>query len=260
MLLAVDIGNTNTGIALFKTGSGASTSDPIASWRTRTIHDMTADELAMQTRSLVSRFTEGSEQISSTVIASVVPAQTIEWVESIEATFGHEPLVLGPGVKTGMKILIDDPREVGADRIAGAVAAWAQFGRACIVVDLGTATTLDVVSSEGHYRGGAIAPGIDVSLQALVGRAAKLSEIDLIPPKRALGASTVECMRSGVILGAASMIDGMVVRLKSEIDEAEAPVIATGGFASLMSQITDSINFVDPMLVLRGLWIIASRN
>ena len=167
--------------------------------------------------------------------------------------------MVGPGVRTGMPLAIDNPHEVGADRIANAVAAFERFGGPCIIVDFGTATNFDVVSAAGEYLGGVIAPGIEVSLEALTSRAARLGRIDLAPPARVIGKSTVECLRSGIVHGTVAMVDGMVVRLKEELSP-DALVIATGGLAPLVTSLSVEIDEQDPLLTLEGLRLVHVRN
>ena len=173
---------------------------------------------------------------------------------------GHEPLVIGPGVRTGMPIRLDNPRELGADRLVNAVAAWARFGRACIVVDFGTAITYDVVSDEGEYLGGIISPGLEISLDALVGRAAKLPQVELGEPRALIGKTTADAVRSGIVYGFAGQVDGIVARLRAELG-VDAPVIATGGLAHhLVPAFAESVEQVDDMLTLEGLRLIQEIN
>ena len=189
-----------------------------------------------------------------------MPELAPEWVEMARRYLGHEMLVVGPGVKTGMPIRTDNPRELGADRLVNAVAAWARFGRACIVVDFGTAITYDVVSAEGEYIGGIISPGLEISLEALSRRAAKLPQVELGEPRSLIGKTTADAVRSGIVYGFAGQVDGIVARLREELGE-DTPVIATGGLAHhLVPSFTESIDAVDDLLTLEGLRLIWELN
>ena len=198
------------------------------------------------------------EAIDEVGIASVVPRLTQQWVEMCEKHLGVEAFVVGPGARTGMRIAMKNPAEVGADRIVNAVAAFEKYGGPCIVADYGTATTFDVISAEGDYIGGVIAPGIEVSLEALTTRAAKLIKVELVEPEHAIGKSTTEALQSGAVYGFAGEIEGIVHAIWDELGE-HAQVIATGGLAELIARHTDVIAAVDPFLTLRGIEIVMRR-
>jgi type III pantothenate kinase len=194
------------------------------------------------------------------VISSTVPELAPEWAEMARRYLGHEALVVGPGIKTGMPIRMDNPRELGADRLVNALAAWSRFRSACIVVDFGTAITYDVVSAEGEYLGGIISPGIEISLEALARRAAKVPAIELGEPRSLIGKSTADAVRSGIVYGFAGQVDGIVGRLRAELG-GDARVIATGGLAHhLVPAFTESIDAVDDLLTLDGLRLIWELN
>jgi type III pantothenate kinase len=192
------------------------------------------------------------------VVASVVPELTVAYQALADRYLDHPAVVVGPGVRTGMPLLVDNPHEVGADRIANAVAAHARFGGPCVVVDFGTATTLDVVSANGEFVGGVIAPGVDSGLDALSQRAARLMRVELAAPPTTIGRNTVECMQSGLVLGAAAMVDGMVSRIAIELG-AQPIVIATGGLAPLVLPHSVLIEEHEPMLTIEGLRLVHER-
>lgn len=254
MLLAADVGNTQTHIGIF------SGDEIAAQWRTSTEPRRTADELALVFQEFLSF--EGlsfSKQVTGVVISSVVPTLTSALREMVERYFHFDPILVEPGVRTGMPILTDNPKEVGADRIVNAVAAHSLVGGPCIVVDFGTATTFDAVSENGEYLGGAIAPGIEVSAEALWRVAAQIQKIELTVPRSVVGRSTVEAVRSGVVLGAAAMVDGMIERMQKELG-GHAAVVATGGLAPLVLEECTSTVRHEPSLTLLGLRIIYERN
>ena len=253
MLLAIDIGNTETVVGVFQ-------ADRLEwHWRSSTVKERTADELAL----LLGGFLEQkglsfSRQITGVAIASVVPDQTQALRSMVRDYFHFQPIVVEPGTRTGISILYDNPRDVGADRIANAVAAFAKFGGPAIVVDFGTATTFDVISAEGDYLGGVIAPGLRISATALADAAARLPMVEIAPPRSVIARSTVESVQAGLVLGTASMIDGMVERIVKELGDAE--VIATGGLAELVISHCVSIRHHEPWLTLEGLRLIFDRN
>ena len=254
MLLVVDVGNTQTH---FGTVRGE---EIVERWRFATDRSSTSDELGAALSSLLALRGHGFADISASVLSSTVPELAPEWVEMARRYLRQEMLVVGPGVKTGMPIRTDNPRELGADRLVNAVAAWARFQRACIVVDFGTAITYDVVSADGEYLGGIISPGIEISLEALARRAAKLGQIELGEPRALIGKSTADALRSGIVYGFAGQVDGIVGRLRAELD-ADAPVIATGGLAHhLVPAFTASIDTVDDVLTLEGLRLVWELN
>lgn len=249
MLLAIDVGNTHTVAGVYQDAT------LLHDWRVSTFRGATVDELAAQHDQIMQLRGGALTDIDHMVIASVVPTLTSGYQE-LSAKYMDEPaVVIGPGVRTGMPLAIDNPHELGADRLVNAVAAYRHYQCACIVVDFGTATTFDCVSGAGEYLGGAIAPGIETSLDALSNRAARLLKVDLVPPARTIGKSTVESLQSGLIFGAVAMVDGMVSRLADEMGE-EVAVVATGGLASLIAPLSEEIDDQDPLLTLSGLRIV----
>jgi type III pantothenate kinase len=270
MLLAMDVGNTETVIGLF--GPGEDSPDAMGfgranderglafHWRLSTAPERTPDELAVTLVQLLDL--EGLDlraDVSAMVICSSVPSVSTSLRRMANRWFADRPVtVLGPGTKSGMPILYDNPREVGADRIANAVGAYDLYPGASIVVDLGTATTFDVISAKGEYLGGAIAPGVAISLEALYTHAAALRSVELVRPRSVIGRSTVESIQSGVLYGFAAQVDGVVARIADEL--AEATVIATGGLAGLIAPHTTSVERVEPWLTLHGLRIVHERN
>lgn len=254
MLLAVDVGNTNTVLGAFE---GERLVEHV---RLETHPHRTADEwgifcqLALQARGI------DPKRVRAVVVSSVVPPLR-HILESMSVRyFGVSPLFVGPGVKTGMPILYDDPREVGADRIVNAVAAYERWPGPLIVVDFGTATTFDVVSARGEYVGGAIAPGIRISVEALSRYASRLPRVDLERPGPALGRNTVSSMQSGIVYGYAAMVDGLCARLRQELGGPAPKVVATGGLAPLLAKVSEAITEVDEFLTVAGLRIIHGRN
>jgi type III pantothenate kinase len=253
VLLAVDVGNTETMLGVFRDTELAWT------WRISTVRERTADELAL----LFGGFLEQeslsfSRQVTGVVLSSVVPSSTAALREMTERYFHFEPVVLEPGVKTGMPILYDNPREVGADRIANAVAAREKFGAPVVVVDFGTALNFDVVSPKGEYIGGVLAPGLQVSADALFARTARLPRVELVAPKVVVAKNTVESLQSGLIFGMASMVDGIVERIHKEVGHGE--VVATGGLARVVIGECTTITQHEPWLTLEGLRLIFERN
>lgn len=263
MLLVVDVGNTHTVAGLYP-ADAAPAAAPDARWRWRTSRDATADELAATIAQLLALDGRALESVDRVAVSSVVPQLTAAW-RSVERRLVGRVLVVGPGLRTGLRIGTSEPHEVGADRIVNAVAAWERYGCPCIVIDLGTATTFDVVTAGPTYVGGAIAPGIGVSVAALVDRAARLSSVDLYVPDSAIGRDTADSMRSGTMLGAVAMLEGMLARLRAELvgqgveDGAHVPAIATGGFASMLHPHVEGLDDVDPDLTLRGLQLLAQH-
>jgi len=253
MLLVVDVGNTQTHFGTYEGG------ELVEHWRFATVRDSTADEIGAALRNLVELRGVELEQIDSSIVSSTVPQLGPQWLEMTERYLGHEMLVVGPGFKTGMPLRYDNPREIGADRLVNAVAAYERTQGACIVVDFGTAITYDPVSAEGEYLGGIISPGVEISVEALASRAAKLPKVDLEPPRALIGKSTIEAIRSGVIYGFAAMVDGIVARLLEEMGE-ETATIATGGLAHHIVPFTERIDEIDDLLTLEGLRILFERN
>lgn len=246
MLLVVDVGNSQTVAGLF------SGEELLHDWRISTIRRTTVDELAASHDKILQLRGGSLTEVENVVVASVVPELTVAYQALADRYLDRPAVIVGPGVRTGMPLLVDNPQEVGADRIANAVAAFDIYGGPCVVVDFGTATTLDVVSAEGEFLGGVIAPGIATALDALSQRAARLMRVELATPPAAIGRNTVESMQSGLVLGAAAMVDGMVGRLAGELG-AQPIVIATGGLAPLIIPQSISIEEHEPMLTLEGL-------
>jgi type III pantothenate kinase len=253
MLLVVDVGNTQTHFGTYQGD------ELVEHWRFATVRTSTADELGAALRNLLELRGVGLADLSASIVSSTVPQLRPEWTTMAARYLGHEMPVVGPGVRTGMPIRIDNPRELGADRLVNAVAAYERFQDACIVVDFGTAITYDVVSHEGELLGALISPGIEIALEALSERAAKLPKVDLVEPRAVIGKSTVEAIRAGVIFGYAGQVDGIVRRLHEEVGQ-EAEVIATGGLAHVVVPYTETIDHVDDLLTLTGLRLIYERN
>lgn len=253
MLLVLDIGNTNVTVGVF---SGEALR---ATWRLATdVHKM-PDEYAAVLMNLLPLARIEAEEITEAVMCSSVPPLVTTFEEVCRRYFHLRPLVVGSGIKTGIRILYDNPREVGADRVTDAVAAYRLYGGPVIVVDCGTALVFDAVSAEGDYLGGAIAPGIGMALDALFERTAKLPRIELVRPRQAIGRNTTASMQSGLIFGYVGLIEGLVKRFKEEIG-ASAKVVATGGQAELLAMETPSIDLVNPDLTLVGLQMIHDLN
>jgi len=253
VLLAIDVGNTQTVLGLF------SSDELIAHWRISSNAALTADELRVKVHSLLALDGRAWSDVSHVILASVVPRLTAAWEDVAAVACEGQIQVVGPGLKTGMPIRYDNPHEVGADRIVNGVAAFERLGGPVIVVDFGTATTVDVIDASGAYLGGAIAPGVETSAEALFTKAARLSKVDLEAPSAVIGTNTRMSVQAGLLLGEAAMVDGLVRRVWQELD-AETPVIATGGLAESMSSLCDTITHVDQDLTLRGLLLIHQRN
>lgn len=253
MLLTIDVGNTNTVLGLFDG------KDLIKSWRVKTDPRSTSDEMSLQFNALVSGYS-----ITGLSICSTVPATLRELRTMIATYFSYiATTIVEPGTKTGVPLLVDNPKEIGADRIVNTLAAHTLFGGPAIVVDFGTSTNLDVVSPKGEFLGGALAPGIEISVDALASRAAQLRKVELIRPKNAIGKNTVEALQSGTIFGFAGQVDGLVEKISAELAESydQAPiVIATGGLAPLVIDVSATIDKYEPDLTLIGLRLIHEKN
>jgi type III pantothenate kinase len=253
MLLVIDVGNTNTVLGIYD-GEVL-----VHDWRIRTVIDHTVDEYGMLILNLFNNSGISSKDVKSIIISCVVPPMLNILEPLCQKYFDIDPLIVGPGVKTGMPIFYDNPKEVGADRIVNAVAAYEKYRREMIIVDFGTATTFDYISPKGEYMGGCIAPGIMISSEALFERASKLPRVELCKPRLIITKDTVSGMQAGIMYGYAGLVDGIVERMKAE--SASKPlVVATGGLAKLISGVAKHIDVVDEMLTIEGLRIIFMRN
>lgn len=255
MLLAVDIGNTNIHLGMYQDGAWVHT------WRARTVAEKMPDEYAVLMHGFFSAAGLSFGDVDAMIISSVVPRLTGTFVELGERYAGRAPLVVrAPGLDVGVRLDVDNPAEVGADRIVNAAAVRHLYGGPAIVIDFGTATTFDIVTADGAYAGGAIAPGIGISQDALVSRAARLYKVELVPPPSPIGRNTVHAMQSGLFLGYVAMVEGMVVRLRAAMDAPAAQVIATGGLATRFAEHTRVIQRIEPLLTLDGLRVIYDLN
>jgi type III pantothenate kinase len=250
-LLVVDVGNTNIVLGIYRDDQ------LLTSWRLATARDRTADEYGIVARQLVSQAFD--QPLDGAIVASVVPPLNTTIGTMVEKFFGVVPLFIEPGVRTGLSILTENPLEVGADRIVNAVAAHHLYGGPTIVVDFGTATTFDLVSARGEYKGGVIAPGLTISSEALFARAARLPRVDIRRPSQLIGTNTVASMQSGIFFGYLGLVDGILARARQEIPGLRS-VVATGGLAPLLAADSEYIDTVDLELTLKGLKIIFDRN
>ncbi|MGH8912297.1 MAG: type III pantothenate kinase [Acidimicrobiia bacterium] len=249
-LLLIDVGNTQTVV-------GLDDGDKVDTWRLSTQGSRTADEYRLLLASLLAGAADG---IEGAALSSVVPPATVALRSAIAGVVGVDPVVVGPGTRTAMSLRVDNPREVGADRIVNALGAIARFGAPVVTVDFGTATTVDLVGAEGEYRGGAIAPGLTIAADALVRSTAALRRVDVVAPAHAAGHNTVEAIQSGLVFGYAGLVDGLVGRILAEFGHAEVPLVATGGLAEVVVPHCTYAITLDPQLTLRGLRVVWERN
>ncbi|HYP40826.1 MAG TPA: type III pantothenate kinase [Chloroflexia bacterium] len=256
MLLAIDVGNTNTVLGLYE-GDAL-----VADWRMSTVREKMADEWASALITLAGHRGYKLGDVDAAICSSVVPPATTALREMVEKYLGTRLMLVEPGIKTGVKVNVDNPREVGADRIVNTIAAHTRYGGPAIVIDFGTATTFDVVSPEGEYLGGAISPGLVVASDALFRYTAQLRRIELVAPRSSIGKNTVHSMQSGVVWGYVSLVEGMVARIKRDMGEmgAQAKIIGTGGLARLIAAHSECMEIVDDNLTLDGLRIIYELN
>jgi type III pantothenate kinase len=263
MLLALDVGNTNTVLALYALDADGP-GELVANWRVTTQKTQTADEFGVLIISLLSLHKIEAGSVTGVIISSVVPPLDSTLRRVSERYFKIKPLFVEPGIKTGMPLLIDNPAELGADRAANGVAAFERYGGPCVIVDFGTATTFDVVSAKGEFLGGVIAPGLGISADALFSRAAKLARVNIKKPARVIGTSTVTNLQSGIFYGYIGLVDGILARIVEEL-KLQSPskppkIVATGGLATLIADDSKYITRVDHLLTLDGLRIIYQRN
>jgi type III pantothenate kinase len=252
MLLVVDVGNTQTHFGTWRDG------ELIEHWRFATVRESTADELGIALRNLLALRGLSFADLDASIVSATVPQLRAEWTAMASRYLGHEMLLVGPGLRTGMPIRYDNPREIGPDRLVNAVAGYDRAGGAVVIVDFGTAVTHDVVSAGGEYLGGVIFPGVEISLEALAERAAALPRIDLAPPRALIGKTTVDAIRAGTLYGFAGMVDGIIGRLHEELGEFRT--LATGGLAGAVVPHCRTIDEADDLLTLHGLRLIWERN
>ncbi|MDD4833437.1 MAG: type III pantothenate kinase [Lutispora sp.] len=254
MILVIDVGNTNIVLGIYEDKR------LLESWRIGTEIHKTSDEYGMTINQLFNFSNYKLSDINQVVISSVVPTAMYTLQHMARKFFKREPLVIGPGVKTGINIKYDNPKEVGADRIVNAVAAYELYGGPLVIVDFGTATTYCAVSKNGEYLGGAISPGIQISMDALFQKTAKLPKVELVKPETVICKNTINSMQSGIIYGIVGQVDYIVKRMKKELDDEDTKVIATGGLAKMIAIESETINIVNGLLTLEGLRIIYERN
>lgn len=263
MLLAIDVGNTNITLGLYRFEGGQPT-ELAYRWRLQTVHARTADEYGLSVYQLLRSAGVKRKAIEAVILASVVPALTRSVSDLVERQFGIRALVVGHGIKTGMPILCQPPSDVGADRVVNAVAAYARFQSACVVVDFGTATTFDCITQKGEYAGGAIVPGVQVSMGALYSRAARLPKVEIDRPPHVIGKNTTHAMQSGIYFGYAALVDGLIARIRAELSAGdptvEVKVLGTGGLASVIAEASEELAEIDEGLTLEGLRLLYLRN
>jgi type III pantothenate kinase len=257
MLLAIDVGNTNTVLGLYRLEGDRP--ELAAHWRVTTHRSQTADEYGVLFVNLFQMNDLAPSQVSNIIISSVVPPVDSTLRQVCEDYFHLQPLFIEPGIKTGMPVLVDNPTELGADRLVNAIAAFERYGGPCIVVDFGTATTFDVISAKGEYLGGAISPGLGLSADALFSRAARLSRVDVKRPAKVIGTNTVTHLQSGLYYGYIGLVDGILARMAAELG-VEPKIVATGGLARQIAEDSRYITEIDDMLTLDGLLILFERN
>jgi type III pantothenate kinase len=253
VLLTIDVGNTQTHVGAF---DGP---ELVEHWRFSTDRQSTGDELAAMLHSLLGLRDIGFDQIQGEAVSSVVPRLVSEYRHMFDRYLKREALIVGPGTKTGMPILLENPHELGPDRLVNAVAGYDLCGDACVIVDFGTAINYDVVSRSGEYLGGIIGPGIEISIEALTSRAARLTKVDIAEPSELIGKSTGAALQSGIVYGFAAQVDGICKRLRRELGE-PVTTIATGGLATVIVGFTESVDVVDDLLTLKGLRLVYERN
>ena len=259
-LLVIDIGNTNVSLGLFDYEAGTDERGQLAQhWRTGTHREQTSDEVALMLRSLFQHEGRSCSDVTEVIISSVVPPLLPIWERVSTKLFDRQPLIVGPGIRTGMPVRYENPREVGADRIVNSVAAFEMFGGPVIAVDFGTATTFDCVSRNCEYLGGVIFPGIHISMEALFERASMLHRVEIARPKSVIGKTTTAALQSGLLYGYAGVVDSMVERIRGELGS-EARVVATGGLAHRVASESTAIERVEPFLTLQGLRSIFEKN